>query len=116
MRFPPAIASVGIARRFVRESLEGWPQPVVDDAVLMTSELVTNAIVHGGTRGEISISARLGGLRVAVRDESKLLPVEKSGGLRDTDGRGLVVVSELADKWGVIEYVRGKSVWFTLRG
>ncbi len=99
---------------FVGNNLVGWPEDTVDAAVLMTSELVTNAVVHSGTRGEVSISLRPGSLRVAVRDESKLMPVKETPRQLDEPGRGLVVVSELADRWGVVENIVGKSVWFTL--
>jgi two-component sensor histidine kinase len=81
----------------------------------MMSELVTNAVVHGRTRGEVSIKVSPGMLRVAVRDESKLLPVVGSHGQFDEHGRGLSIVSARADRWGVIENLAGKSVWFTLR-
>jgi anti-sigma regulatory factor (Ser/Thr protein kinase) len=114
MRFSSVTTSAGMARDFVRRNLAGWPDKTVDAAVLMTSELVTNAVVHGRTRGQVSIKVSPGILRVAVRDESKLRPVEGSHGQFDEHGRGLSIVSALADRWGVIENVVGKSVWFTL--
>ncbi len=114
MRFPPTPSSVGTARQFIRKNLAGLPDDTVEAAVLMTSELVTNAVVHGRTRGEVSVKVGEGSLRVAVRDESKRLPVEESQCQLDEHSRGLVIVSELSDRWGVVENLVGKSVWFTL--
>jgi anti-sigma regulatory factor (Ser/Thr protein kinase) len=114
MRFPPTPASVSTARQFIRRNLAGLPDDTVEAAVLMTSELVTNAVVHGRTRGEVSVKVGQGSLRVAVRDESKRLPVEESQCQSDEHSRGLVIVSELSDRWGVVENLVGKSVWFTL--
>ena len=51
--FPPEVASVATARRFVGETLRSWGVDEVDDAMLLTSELVTNAIVHAGTEVEV---------------------------------------------------------------
>ena len=58
-RFAPQSASASAARRFVRETLTGWgADAVIDDAVLLTNELVTNAVVHAGT--EVNVSCALG--------------------------------------------------------
>jgi anti-sigma regulatory factor (Ser/Thr protein kinase) len=103
-----------MARDFVRMNLAGWPEDTVDKAILMTSELVTNAVVHARSRGDVSVKANQGTLRIAVRDESKSVPVEVRHALFDEHGRGISIVSELAERWGVTENLVGKSVWFTL--
>jgi anti-sigma regulatory factor (Ser/Thr protein kinase) len=114
LRFLPAPASVGMARDFVRRNLAAWPEDRVDAAILMTSELVTNAVVHARSRGEVSVKVSQATLRIAVRDESKSVPVEVPHAPYDEHGRGLTIVSELAERWGVTENLVGKSVWFTL--
>lgn len=114
LRFSAAPESVGMARDFVRENLTGWPEATVDAAILITSELVTNAVVHARTRGEVSVKASRSMLRIAVRDESKSAPVEGRPAQLDTHGRGLNIVSDLSERWGVTESLGGKSVWFTL--
>jgi serine phosphatase RsbU (regulator of sigma subunit)/anti-sigma regulatory factor (Ser/Thr protein kinase) len=117
-RFAPQSASASAARRFVRETLTGWgADAVIDDAVLLTNELVTNAVVHAGT--EVNVSCALGPdhVQIGVSDShgSRALPPTVSNSDPDkTSGRGLFLISEIADSWGV-EYDRSsKRVWFRL--
>lgn len=67
--FDPQGRSVAAARAFVRDTLQGWGfADIVDDAVVLTSELVTNAVVHAGTRAEVLCLRSGDGVRVEVAD------------------------------------------------
>ncbi|MEV7966432.1 ATP-binding protein [Sphaerisporangium sp. NPDC088356] len=106
--------SVHAARVLVCQELRRWGTGgLADDCSLIVSELVTNAIRHGGT----AFSLRLGsdGSRVygEVFDAGDGLPRQAPGSLDATDGRGLLIVGTLADDWGVVEADGGgKTVWF----
>lgn len=114
-RLPPVPASVPEARRLVRDLL--WTagrEDLEDTAALLVSEIVTNALLHAGT--PINIAARLEDrrLRVEVRDGSLHLPVPRRYASTAGTGRGLLMVEQLVDDWGVLRHADGKTVWFTL--
>ncbi|NUP23238.1 MAG: ATP-binding protein [Streptomyces sp.] len=110
------LRAVPEARRALREWLQQWGKPGRSDiAELLTSELVTNAIVH--TDREAVLTATVGprGLRVEVRDFVARRPRLRVPNADDgTNGRGLVLVQSLADAWGVRAHGVGKAVWFEL--
>ena len=111
----PHPTSVGAARRFVRDVLMSRQvaDGVVDTVELLTSEVVTNAIVHGRSGPQLAVEIRDCAVRVAVRDLSPKLPVRHVGQLDDVSGRGVVIVEELASAWGVEREGNGsKRVWF----
>ena len=106
----PAVSN---ARRLVEDQLRSWdvPDDVADDMVLMTSELVTNAFLHG--RAPIDLRLRRTGseLMVEVQDRTSLRPRRRRADEEDEHGRGLEIVSSLADRWGSRATGTGKSVW-----
>ncbi|WP_345663452.1 ATP-binding protein [Streptomyces venetus] len=110
------LRAVPEARKALRDLLGQWGKHGQSDvAELLTSELVTNAIVH--TDHDAVLTATVGprGLRVEVRDfvarRPRLrVPVADDG----TNGRGLFLVQSLADSWGVRAHGVGKAVWFEL--
>lgn len=111
--------SAAAARRFITEICNAAElgENVCATAALLTSELVTNAIRYGGSRALLEAAAPEGVLRVSVRDDNPALPVVGlHPDLTAESGRGLQLVSALADDWGV-ESVdgSGKAVWFELR-
>ncbi|MFI2432890.1 ATP-binding protein [Streptomyces sp. NPDC018693] len=112
------LREVSAARRAVRELLRHWERPEGSEiAELLTSELVTNALVH--TDHDAVLTATLGpaGLRVEVRDFVAHRPRLRVPNADDgTHGRGLVLVESLADAWGVCPHGVGKAVWFELGG
>lgn len=117
-RFSPEAAAPRQARRFVAETLVHWScDGLIDDVGLLTSELVTNAVIHAGTPVELTMCRTDGGVRVEVADED---PQSLEHALRQrrrrgaTTGRGLAMVGALAPRWGVTLASRGKSVWFEL--
>ncbi|WP_327681108.1 SpoIIE family protein phosphatase [Kitasatospora sp. NBC_00458] len=124
--FEPVGRSASAARSFVRDALLGWGLPeVVDDAVVLVSELVTNAVVHAGTAAEVCCLREADTVRIEVTDhhpERGLptfadVPATASDHYADPDGeggRGLLMCAALAERWGV-EYGAGrKTVWFRL--
>lgn len=121
----PDPAEVGTARRFVADTLNemNCPPTLIEAAVLLTSEVVTNAVLHariGEPRPDIGLTvvANDGVVRVEVRDESPTMP---RPGQHDPDalsGRGLLLLDALASDWGADpdgDGGSGKLVWFELR-
>jgi hypothetical protein len=135
--YQPVPAAAAAARRFVRETLCSWelagersgpgdradPDTLVDDAVLLTSELVTNAVLHAGT--PVQVTCRLlgdlsgGAVEIAVLDRRPAQirpdhPHSAAEAAERTNGRGLQLPSELASAWGVTYARAAKAVWFRL--
>ncbi|WP_432109635.1 ATP-binding protein [Streptomyces sp. AA1529] len=110
--------SAAIARRLVRAACTAWAlEAVADDAALVVSELVANAVQHA-RRESIRVVVERTGLRtvrVAVADFSRARPVARAVGEGDEDGRGLALVEELAVGWGADERRWGKVVWAELQ-
>jgi anti-sigma regulatory factor (Ser/Thr protein kinase) len=116
---PHTLAAPRLARRYVTSRALTWPAELLDQVVLLTSELVTNAVLHG--RGPVELR---------IEDDGRLIRIEISDGHpdplpRDGDrppdtqqsGRGLLIVDSLADRWGyrLHRAPPGKTVWFELR-
>ncbi|MFE0733621.1 SpoIIE family protein phosphatase [Streptomyces sp. NPDC058855] len=118
--FEPVGRSVAAARAFVRDTLQGWGHPeLVDDAVVLTSELVTNAVVHAGTAAEVLCLRSEDSIRVEVADRypEREVPVQggHSPGSPDREnGRGLLLCAAIAARWGVDYSPTRKHVWFHL--
>jgi serine phosphatase RsbU (regulator of sigma subunit)/anti-sigma regulatory factor (Ser/Thr protein kinase) len=112
--FPPEVASVAAARRFVGGTLRSWGVDEVDDAMLLTSELVTNAIVHAGTEVEVVCQALGGQVRIEVHDRHQARRIPVPGD--QVSGRGLLFPESLAISWGVTYGQGDKQVWFTVPG
>ncbi|MER5791672.1 ATP-binding protein [Streptomyces sp. NPDC001980] len=114
------LRAVPEARRELRELLRHWGRPGRSEiAELLTSELVTNALVHTDREAVLTAVVEPGQLRVEVRDFVARRPrMCAPGADTDTDdgthGRGLVLVDAFADAWGVQAHEVGKSVWFEL--
>lgn len=105
------------ARRWVREVLEQFGcHELVDDAELLVSEVVTNAVLHGGiSQAPVTVTPIVGGVRIDVVDPADAFPAEPVVSALDTPGGlGLGIVDTLARSWGVEPTYRGKVVWFEL--
>jgi anti-sigma regulatory factor (Ser/Thr protein kinase) len=104
------------ARSQVRAALGAWDISVDPSvAVLLTSELVTNAIRHEpGGAVTLAISFSCGQLRVDVHDTSRAMPVLVDAPADAETGRGLMLVATLSDEWGSYRTAAGKAVYFTL--
>jgi len=125
--YQPEPAAAAAARRFVRDTLRTWQvagrsagqDELVDDAVLLTSELVTNAVVHAGTPVQVTCRLAAEAVEVVVLDRHpvQLVPDPQHGEITEaerTSGRGLMLPSELATSWGVTYARTAKAVWFRL--
>ncbi|MCW2497055.1 ATP-binding protein [Jatrophihabitans sp.] len=117
LNLPYQSSAPALARQFVTEHAAGLPTSVRDDAELLVSELVTNALRYG--RPNIALRLRLDPpcIGVAVQDSGDedvqlIAGVEANA----TSGRGLLIVDAVASKWGVnpLEPPPGKTVWFEL--
>jgi anti-sigma regulatory factor (Ser/Thr protein kinase) len=104
----------GAARHAVAALLVGKPTAMREAAVAMTSELVTNAIRHGGGVREFSIRVSEQRLRIEVSDLVSTPPTVLAPGWEAPGGRGLLIVDALASWWGVEQLDRGKIVAFEL--
>jgi anti-sigma regulatory factor (Ser/Thr protein kinase) len=114
-RFAQELSSAGEARCFVGQSCRDWAaEDVVEVAVLLTSELVTNGVVHGHSAVKVEVARSEAALRVAVSDEGAGIPVVVTPSDVDEHGRGLALVRDLSASWGVMAPGVGKTVWFTL--
>lgn len=116
VRLTAGPAASAEARRQVRAAICAWEIPVDPDvAILLTSELVTNAIRHEVTGiVTLAITFSFGQLRVDVHDTSRFLPMLVDASADDEAGRGLMLVTTLSDEWGFYRTPAGKAVYFTL--
>jgi anti-sigma regulatory factor (Ser/Thr protein kinase) len=91
-------------------------EDTLDTAVLLTSELVTNAIIHGESPVTVAVSWSGGTLRVEVHDKSRFMPAPWPviDSADAETGRGLLLVDTLAADWGFYRTPGGKAVYFTL--
>lgn len=107
---------VGRGRRFLNEQFRRWGcEDVADDALLVATELVTNALVHAGGRCRLSARLAAGILRLEVRDQGSGVPDPQETAGTDESGRGLLLVSVLCSAWGVDATGGiGKVVWAEL--
>ena len=107
------------ARAYVTAVLSAWAMPadLIDTARLLTSELASNAITHGQDRGgTFTLEVRSFGccLSVDVADRSPTVPVLRSPTGDTENGRGLLLIAQLADSWGYYFSGDRKHVWFHL--
>jgi anti-sigma regulatory factor (Ser/Thr protein kinase) len=96
--------------------LDEWGLTHLDDrALLLASELVTNAVVHARETSILSVWVEAGALEVRVADPAAPFPRLRHPQPEDEAGRGLMLVNTFADSWGVEPSAReGKAVWFRL--
>jgi anti-sigma regulatory factor (Ser/Thr protein kinase) len=121
-RLPRHPRSVGRSRVLLREQARSWkvPDDTADTAVLLLSELMTNACRHAHVSPGREVGARCilrrERLRVEVSDACADLPQPRDAEADDEAGRGLALVAALADEWGACHRRCGigKTVWFEL--
>ena len=116
VRLTAGPAAAAEARGQVRAAICAWDLPVDPDvAILLTSELVTNAIRHQPDGVvTLAVSCSCDELRVDVHDTSCSLPVLVDTPADAETGRGLMLVATLAAEWGFYRGPAGKAVYFAL--
>jgi hypothetical protein len=109
-------AAAAEARSQVRAAIRDWRIPVDRDiAILLTSDLVTNAITGGdGQTLTLAIRCSRGHLRIDVYDQSRYLPLGANEPFDSGTGRGLVLVAALSAECGSFRTPAGKAMYFTL--
>lgn len=114
---PSRPATFAEARRFVREMAgAAVSREVLDDALLLTSELVTNAVRHGSPEDpiELTVSVDDRTLRISVRDRGPGFDPNEPGVRSEGGGWGLDLVRRLSSRWGVDRGGTGTDVWFQI--
>jgi CheY-like chemotaxis protein len=113
----PDVSDVGLARRFLIAHCERWGcEDVLEGGQLVVSELVTNALLHAGSRCELGIAFRSGSLRIEIRDRGSGGPEVRAADSESEHGRGLLLVSAMTSAWGTEPLEPGgKVVWAELR-
>ena len=117
MTLPTASRAVRLARQATRDALVTWRLAYLEEtAVLLVSELVTNAVRHARGSDPITLELQTAGtwLRIEVQDADPRWPQPRTPAEFDGSGFGFVLVDALAGKWGVRETATGKAVWAEL--
>ena len=116
VRLASGPAAVPAARRQVQAALRAWETGADPaDVALLTSELVTNAVIHAaGLVITLVVSCSRDQVRVDVHDTSCALPEMADVPADAESGRGLHLVASLAHEWGYYRTTAGKAVYFTL--
>ena len=116
MPFATEPSSAALTRGFTAGVLQGagWADQT-DAAVLLVSELVTNAVRHARGPCALVVTLRDDEVEVAVEDGDPRVPAPRPGEPLDDGGRGFLLVEALADDWGVRQLPGGKATWFVLR-
>jgi anti-sigma regulatory factor (Ser/Thr protein kinase) len=101
------------ARAFCHGVLSTWqvPEHKREDIVLVVSELVTNAILHGGAAEQLRLRRTAQRVVIEVFDRGPRMPHPRAADLKAESGRGLHLVARLADRWGARPVRGGKAVW-----
>ena len=113
---PQALTSAGLARRFVSETLGTWDlEPLLDAALLVTSELAANAVTHASSAFRVQLSVRSTTLRIDVVDYGSGAPEPQALSLSEEHGRGLHLIDAMTTAWGIEDAPStGKVVWAEL--
>lgn len=116
MSAPRLPASVRQLRRFTVAGAQARGfQGDCDTLALLVSEVATNALLHGDGEVRLQLTASPGRVRVEVSDASDRVPTERPAGLDAESGRGMTLLRELSDSWGVLAHPpHGKTVWFEM--
>lgn len=114
----PTVEAVGTGRRFVADVLSGWGLSALSyTATLLTSEVVTNSVLHARTPIVLSIErSGADAVTVSVHDESAYVPRRRRHAQDATTGRGLELLDRLSPTWQVRPERTGKTLTFTVGG
>ena len=116
LELPKDVSSAAKARRFVADQLRAWRLPhLIDDAVVVISELTTNAVTHAASTCRLTLALTSSTVRIEVRDSGEQVPAPRVAAATDEGGRGLLIISALSAAWGLdVQPSGGKLVWAEL--
>jgi anti-anti-sigma regulatory factor len=115
IRLRPVPDACRQVRQLVTQACASWQRSeLAATATLVATELVANVVRHAHTTMEFTVGLRDGRMSMSVRDGSRHLPRQVDPGVTDAGGRGLRLVRELTDSWGVLPVFDGKVVWTQL--
>lgn len=115
LQLPPAPVSVAVARRALVDRCHHWGvADLADVGALAISELVSNAVLHARTPILVMAEHDRGFLTVAVTDGESSLPVVLPPDEERENGRGMAIIEQLGNSWGVQRTALGKTVWVSL--
>jgi anti-sigma regulatory factor (Ser/Thr protein kinase) len=113
--FPSVVGSVAGARRLLADFVTGKVTPaVVEDALLLSSELTTNAVIHAHTEFSLAAVLTTDVLHISVTDGQRSPPILTHPVRGAVGGWGMHLVDAVAARWGVEQLDTGKRVWFEL--
>jgi anti-sigma regulatory factor (Ser/Thr protein kinase) len=111
----PGTTAAAYGRALVADALRSWDlERLVEDASLITSELVANAVVHSSGPFDLRVEHAGARVRIEVVDTEEAIPVRHAADPLVPGGLGLIVVDSVAYHWGAERRPRGKSVWAEL--
>jgi signal transduction histidine kinase len=109
------VTGSAIARRLVERAFAGRRHHAqLEDALIVTTELVENALRHTPPGSHLRLCVRPGVARIEVTDRSVAAPIVRSSGYAGAGGRGMRLVQAIARRWGVERTTDGKVVWAEL--
>jgi anti-sigma regulatory factor (Ser/Thr protein kinase) len=112
LRLRPVPDACRQVRHLVNQACATWHhRELAATAALVATELVANVVRHAHTTMEFTVAMRDGSMWLSVRDGSRRLPRPADPGVTEAGGRGLRLVRELTDSWGVLPISDGKVVW-----
>jgi anti-sigma regulatory factor (Ser/Thr protein kinase) len=107
------MGSITVARQIVRDALDAWDYTGQhEDVLLVVSELVTNALMHGAGAPVLRMTKEATHIRIEVGDSSEEAPKAREPG--PADGWGMHVIGRLSSRWGISHREGGKVVWCEL--
>ena len=113
LQLPPSPASARLARtRATAAVVTSGRADLAEDVAMLVSELVSNAVIHAKTQMRLTVELAGEGVRVALADDSAVMPRFAGADLQAISGRGLLIIDRLAARWGVERLSQGgKLVW-----
>ena len=112
---PKDLIAAREARSVVRDLLERWSlSELTDDAGLVVTELVANAVEHAQSECHLAVTRFDDGIRIEVRDAGRGTPEPRPVRELSEDGRGLLIIAALSTAWGIDDAEHGKTVWVEL--
>lgn len=115
VELPATTVAPRLGREFVRAALADWGLlQLVDTAVLLVSEVVTNAVVHARSRSTLCVEQNSAAVRISVTDHGGGVARRSAGSVGLAGGHGLALVETLARRWGSRQVDGGHEVWFDL--